>query len=108
VGAFSEPGYRRAARLGDGFIHGGGTPDEVARVFEHVRDLRARAGMAEPFDLWTEVSSPRDRAAWRETLEALAPTGATGIIVPASARLLEMLRNPDDEGDRSDLLLAQG
>lgn len=108
VGAFSEPGYRRAARLGDGFIHGGGTPDQVAGVFERVRDLRARAGLAEPFDLWTEVSSPRDRAAWRETLEAVAPTGATGIIVPASARLLEMLRNPDDEGDRSDLLLAQG
>ena len=108
VGAFSERGYRRAARLTDGFIHGGGTPDQVAPVFEHLRELRSRAGRDEPFDLWLQVASPRDRAAWRETLDAIVPTGATGVIVPASSRLLEILRNPDDEGDRSDLLLAQG
>jgi len=33
---------------------------------------------------------------------------ATGVLVPAGPRLLDMLRNADEEDDRSDLALAQG
>jgi probable F420-dependent oxidoreductase len=109
VGAFSEPGYRRAARLGDGFIHGGGRPEEVEEVSQRLRELRAAAGREdEAFQLWAQVPSPQDRAEWRATLDAHAQAGATGVIVSASSRLLDMLRNPDEEGDRSDLYLAQG
>jgi hypothetical protein len=34
--------------------------------------------------------------------------GASGVIVPADPRLLDLLRNGDEEDDRSDLQLAQG
>jgi hypothetical protein len=34
--------------------------------------------------------------------------GATGIVVPLDPRLLDLLRNGDEEEDRSDLGLAQG
>ena len=34
--------------------------------------------------------------------------GATGIIVPLDSRLLDLLRNGDEEEDRSDLNLSQG
>jgi hypothetical protein len=30
------------------------------------------------------------------------------VLVPAGPRLLDLLRNPDDPGDRRDLYLAQG
>ena len=34
--------------------------------------------------------------------------GATGVIVPFGPRLLDILRRPDEEDDRWDLLVAQG
>ncbi|MBO0682871.1 MAG: LLM class flavin-dependent oxidoreductase [Candidatus Dormibacteraeota bacterium] len=109
VGALSEPGYLRAARLADGFIHAGGEPGQVAELFDHLRRLRTEAGRAaEPFELWVQAPSPGDRAEWAATLGAYAETGATGVLVSAGPRLLDMLRNPDQEIDRSDLFLAQG
>ena len=36
----------------------------------------------------------------------LAP--ASGLLVPAHPRLLDILRNPDDPGERHDLQLTQG
>lgn len=108
VGAFSDPGYRRAARLADGFIHGGGDAEQVTATFERLRELRVAAGREGPFEVWVQVRSPKGRDDWRATLDAHATTGATGVIVPASAPLLDMLRNPDAEDDRRDLHLAQG
>ncbi|MBO0686633.1 MAG: TIGR03619 family F420-dependent LLM class oxidoreductase [Candidatus Dormibacteraeota bacterium] len=109
VGALSEPGYLRAARLAEGFIHAGGGPRQVAELFDHIRKLRKEAGRArDPFELWVQVPSPGDRADWARTLAAYAETGATGVLVSAGPRLLDMLRNPDQEIDRSDLFLAQG
>lgn len=108
VGAFSEPGYRRAARHGDGFVHGGGEPDQVRDTLAWIDALRAEAGRSGPFEHWVQVGSPVDREQWRTTLAAYAQAGATGVIVGAGAGLLDMLRNPDAEIDRSDLNLAQG
>jgi len=105
VGGFSEPGFRRAARLGDGFIHGGGTPEQVRVVFDRVLGLREAEG---DFDLWAQVRSPAGRSEWKETLEAYAATGATGVIVGHAPNLLDILRNPDQEDDRSDLQMATG
>lgn len=56
---------------------------------------------------WQEVKVPADRAAWATTLQQDRP-GVDGLIVPHDPRLLDMLRNPDEEIDRSDLALAQG
>ena len=56
---------------------------------------------------WQEVDVPADRGAWAKTLQQARP-GIEGVIVPLDPRLLDILRNPDEEIDRSDLALAQG
>jgi len=56
---------------------------------------------------WRRVEVPADREAWARTLEQ-ARTDFDGVLVPMDPRLLDILRNPEDAIDRSDLLLAQG
>jgi alkanesulfonate monooxygenase SsuD/methylene tetrahydromethanopterin reductase-like flavin-dependent oxidoreductase (luciferase family) len=51
---------------------------------------------------------PDSRAAWRQTLLDASGRGPAGLLVPAGPRLLDILRNPDDQGGRRDLQLAQG
>ena len=108
VGGLTEPGFQRAARLGDGFIHRGGSPEQVKREFDRVLQLRQEAGRKGNFELWVQVRSPQGRAAWRETLRDYGQTGATGIIVSHAPNVLDILRNPDREDDRQDLLIATG
>jgi hypothetical protein len=57
---------------------------------------------------WVQTAPPESRAAWRLALAEAAERGAGGVLVPAGPRLLDLLRNPDDPGDRRDLYLAQG
>ncbi len=57
---------------------------------------------------WSVESTPDSRAGWRAMRDAAAENGVYGLIVPASPRLLDLLRNPDDEGDRRDLQLTVG
>ena len=57
---------------------------------------------------WLQVPAPQGRQAWRETRADAAGRGFTGLVVPVDPRLLDILRNPDDPGDRRDLQLAQG
>jgi hypothetical protein len=57
---------------------------------------------------WVRAPAPEGRAAWRAALAAAAEQGARGLLVPAGPRLLDILRNPNDPGGRSDLQLAQG
>jgi hypothetical protein len=61
-----------------------------------------------PAYLWITVGAPASRADWRETLARAAEQGSQGVIVPAGPRLLDILRNPDDEGERRDLYIAVG
>jgi hypothetical protein len=63
---------------------------------------------AEPAELWTEMAMPAGRTAWNEALAAQEAAGAGGVIVPWDPRLLDLLRNPGDEDDRSDLLMSTG
>jgi probable F420-dependent oxidoreductase len=52
VGGHSEPALRRAARIGDGWIHAGGDPTQLARMLERLRQLRREYGREnEPFEL---------------------------------------------------------
>ena len=108
IGGSAEPGFRRAARLGDGFIHGGGPPEQVEKEFNRVVQLRREAGRNGNFELWVQVASPRGRAAWKDTLGDYGRSGATGVIVSHAPNLLDILRNPDSEDDRQDLLIATG
>jgi len=57
---------------------------------------------------WITVPAPQGRASWQDIRADAAGREASGLVVPADPRLLDMLRNPDDPDDRSDLQLAQG
>jgi hypothetical protein len=57
---------------------------------------------------WITVAAPTSRAQWRETLDNAADQRCHGVLVPAGARLLDILRNPNDEGERRDLFLSVG
>lgn len=58
---------------------------------------------------WAEVPFPSSRDEWRQTLADHDERGVAGVIVDMDDRLLDLLRNPDLEDDRSqDLQLAQG
>jgi Luciferase-like monooxygenase len=89
------------------FSDGGSGPGIFRRVpgdiecFEHTRGL-------DEAERWVSAPAPDGRAAWRATLLDAAERGFRGLVVPADPRLLDILRNPDDHGDRHDLQLAQG
>src|SRR5262249_10592771 len=52
VGGHAAPALRRAAQRGDGWIHAGGDPDDLARMMKEVRAMRADSPRAdEPFEV---------------------------------------------------------
>ena len=52
IGGHTEPALRRAARLGDGWMHAGGDPEELHRCLGRLAELRAEYGRAgEPFEV---------------------------------------------------------
>jgi probable F420-dependent oxidoreductase len=52
IGGHSEPALRRAARIGDGWIHAGGDAEELAGMIERLRTLRREYGREhEPFEI---------------------------------------------------------
>jgi alkanesulfonate monooxygenase SsuD/methylene tetrahydromethanopterin reductase-like flavin-dependent oxidoreductase (luciferase family) len=111
-----EIGDGSAARLVDGFVYRGGTAPEMIERARAARrrtlDLgeggeREQRGEA-PVEFWIHVDAPDSREAWRQALGMCHEAGATGVIVPFGSRLLDLLRRPDEEDDRSDLLVAQG
>lgn len=72
---------------------------------------RGRLAVAEELaksERWIHAAFPEGRAAWRELRASAAASGATGIVVPNDDRLIDLLRNPDQEDDRSDLNIAVG
>jgi hypothetical protein len=74
---------------------------------EAVRWL-ARGRVLEHLEGWRRLPEPRNREHWRELHAEAEAAGATGVVVALSPGLLDLLRNPDLEEDRSDLRLAQG
>ena len=73
-----------------------------------MRETMSRGGTAAASELWALLSSPKDRAQWNDALRQYEEAGATGVLVPAGPRLLDMLRNAGEDEDRSDLSLSQG
>jgi hypothetical protein len=81
----------------------------AARTVDTIGRLSyGRVAFADELEGWVPVPVPDGRTAWREMLAEAAESGAPGVVVPADPRLLDILRNPDDPGERHDLQLAQG
>ena len=57
---------------------------------------------------WAVVPFPSGRDEWRKMRQAARDQGTVGIVVPNDPRLIDLLRNPDVDDDRSDLNIAVG
>ncbi len=79
---------------------------ELDRRMETLQHL-SRQRVITDIQRWRRVEVPADREAWARTLQEAHPD-FDGVLVPLDPRLLDILRNPEDAIDRSDLLLAQG
>ncbi len=78
VGGHAEPALRRAATLGDGWIHGGGDPDELPALIGRLHELRAARGRsAERFEIHV-ISMD---AYSRDGIRRLEELGVTDVIV---------------------------
>ena len=74
MGGASNAALRRAARLGDGWIGTGQSPDEARALLGRLRALRSEAGRASlPFEAIVPLSVPPDR----DVLRSLAADGMT-------------------------------
>jgi probable F420-dependent oxidoreductase len=61
IGGQSEAAFKRAARLGDGWVGSGHAPDQVLGVMARLNELRRQAGRErEPFDAVLVLSAPAD------------------------------------------------
>lgn len=103
-----EPQLRIAAYLGDGLVRRVESPEMLRTALTPVSRLRESAGRTAPFEVWARVAALPDPSEWRRMRQEYEAAGATGVVVPADPRLLDLLRNGDEEDDRSDLQLAQG
>jgi hypothetical protein len=68
----------------------------------------AQAQRLAPAEVWAEVAAPPDRRGWVEMLAAYENAGAHGVVVRWDPRLIDLLRNPDADDDRSDLQMSTG
>jgi hypothetical protein len=73
------------------------------------RLARGRLVIAEELEeKWIHADFPNSRDIWRSMRRAALDAGATGIVLPSDPRLIDLLRNPDVDDDRSDLNIAVG
>jgi probable F420-dependent oxidoreductase len=78
IGGHTKAALRRAAQVGDGWLHAGGDPKELERMIAELQRLREEAGRSElPFDI--RVISLE--AYMPEGIERLASIGVTDVIV---------------------------
>lgn len=78
IGGHAEPALRRAARLGDGWMHAGGDADQLQRLLERLRALRAEYGRQR--DAF-EVHVISLDAYSRDGIKRLEDWGVTDVIV---------------------------
>jgi alkanesulfonate monooxygenase SsuD/methylene tetrahydromethanopterin reductase-like flavin-dependent oxidoreductase (luciferase family) len=78
VGGHAERALRRAATLGDGWLHGGGDPADLPRLLDRLAELRREAGRADgPF----EVHVISLDAFSVDGVRRLEETGVTDVVV---------------------------
>ena len=78
VGGHSEPALRRAARIGDGWMHAGGEPEQLERLLARLMELRREFGRENgPF----EIHAISMAAYSRDGVRRLEDLGVTDAIV---------------------------
>jgi probable F420-dependent oxidoreductase len=78
IGGHADAALRRAARLGDGWMHGGGDPKDLPGLLAKVREFREAAGTADrPFEIHV-ISMD---AYTLDGLKRLEEQGVTDVIV---------------------------
>jgi alkanesulfonate monooxygenase SsuD/methylene tetrahydromethanopterin reductase-like flavin-dependent oxidoreductase (luciferase family) len=77
IGGISPVALRRAARLGDGWLGSGQTPDEAIEIAATLGKLRAEAGRdKDPFEIVAPLVTPPDP----DTLRRLDDHGVAGTV----------------------------
>jgi probable F420-dependent oxidoreductase len=97
LGGHKEVAFRRAARLGDGFIFQTITMDEAQRVMERMRRLLAENGRDPAqfaFEGAVSMHAPRDK--WVKQIESWRQIGATHVVARAMTRAGLHLETPQD------------
>jgi probable F420-dependent oxidoreductase len=81
VGGFLEPGLRRAARLGDGFLAVNAAPSELAKVRARIEAFRVEYGRTGPFPFYAQASPPASIDDARAMVAEHAAAGLDGLIL---------------------------
>ncbi len=117
LGALAAVTWRVRLGVLPGAVAGPGPAAAALRGLSRGRLLAARAGPGGDglevdaegaVERWSRAAPLPGRPAWAGALEAAAASGAAGLLVPAEPGLLDLLRNPDAEDDRSDLQIGCG
>jgi probable F420-dependent oxidoreductase len=77
IGGHSDAALRRAARLGDGWMHGGGDPADLPALLARLAELRRSEGQERPFEIHV-ISMD---AYTVDGVRRLAEQGVTDVIV---------------------------
>jgi probable F420-dependent oxidoreductase len=78
VGGHSDAALRRAARLGDGWMHAGGDAEELDRLLDRLQELRVAEGTADgPFEVHVISMDAYDP----DGIKRLEDKGVTDVIV---------------------------
>ena len=78
IGGHHEAALRRAAQVGDGWLHGGGDPEDLPGLLERITELRRQYGTLDK-DFEIEVISLDAYSV--DGIEKLEELGVTGVIV---------------------------
>jgi hypothetical protein len=98
-----------ALRAAEARIFTAGSSEETADgIIFNVESADQISGAPDTdIEVWASIAMPPDREAWASALGTYGAAGATGVIVPWNARLIDLLRNSEPD-DRTDLLISTG
>ena len=96
VGAFTEAGFRRAAKYADGFISVTISPPELRKARARIDELRARYGRTSPFVMYAQSPAPDNIEAAKQLVTESHDAGVDGLILTYADPVPDaFLRQPD-------------